>query len=320
MLAHRQLVDYDDNAMQCITSLPTPQPTHDLSEFFEPSTCCAGTLPEHTKHNFFKFSKDLPPVPQSEPLSFPSSKGMTVRQYYDSFIHRTPEQCIEEFKSPQRSEEWKLARKFSLTASDFGAAAGTNAFQSPEELLEKKLHVPFQGNEATQWGSAMEPKAGEAFLQFAKHSISSTARLYEVNLVKYSTSSWLAVSPDNILWYRDIEGKEHWDLVEYKCPTRDSGPKHPYKKYPENIPPYYKSQMLGIWGHCNDNQGICILNDQNNIEQHYIDKVWFVVWQPYRLWVTPYSPSMKEWRDLHEKLRQWYFEHFLPSLYALTQV
>jgi histidyl-tRNA synthetase len=37
------------------------------------------------------------------------------------------------------SEEWKLARKFALTASDFGGAAGQNAFESPEELRNKNI-------------------------------------------------------------------------------------------------------------------------------------------------------------------------------------
>jgi putative phage-type endonuclease len=291
-----------------------------LAEFFGPSTCCTGTFPEHAQQNYQKFCMELTPVPLAEPLQFPSSKGMTLRQYYEQNIHRTSQQCLEEFLSPQRSDAWKLARKFSLTASDFGAAAGQNVFQSPEDLLEKKLKVPFQGNQATQWGCAMEPRAGEAFLQFARRSISGTARLYDVNLVKFSSSSWLAVSPDNVLYYKDVNGKEHWDLVEYKCPVRDSGPVHPYKKYKGNIPPYYKCQMLGIWGHCNDNGGIYIRNEETQeITQHFLEKVWFVVWQPERLWVTPFFPQVSEWRTLHEQLRGWYFEKFLPSLYALTQ-
>jgi putative phage-type endonuclease len=289
----------------------------EFEDFFKESTCCAGTLPDHTLHKFTTFSKNCHEVPVAEPLVFPSSQGMTVRQYYTTYIHRSPEQCVEEFMSPQRSEEWKLARKFSLTASDFGAAAGENAFESPDQLIEKKLKIPFQGNAATQWGSAMEPRASEAFLQFAKHSISSVSTLIDVNLVKYSSSSWMAVSPDNILRYVK-NGRVCYDLVEYKCPTRDTGIKHPYAKYPENIPPYYKCQMLGIWGHCNDNGGIYIL-EGDQIVKYFIGKVWFVVWQPQRLWVTPFEPKLVEWRELHLKLRAWYFEKFLPALYELTQ-
>jgi len=289
----------------------------DFSDFFKDTACCSGTLPEHVNHKFTVFSKHAPKIPVAEPLSFPSSKGMTIRQYFMTFIHRTPEQCLTEYKSPQRSEEWKLARKFALTASDFGGAAGQNAFESPEELINKKLRIPFQGNAATQWGTCMEPRAGEAFLQFARHSISSTSTLIDVNLVKYSSSSWLAVSPDNILRY-EKNGRLHYDLVEYKCPTRDSGPRHPYAKYSENIPPYYKCQMLGIWGHCNDNQGILVI-EGDELKQVYIERVWFVVWQPQRLWITPFKPSLQEWRELHLKLRAWYFERFLPALFEMTQ-
>jgi putative phage-type endonuclease len=287
-------------------------------DYFCHGTYKTGTLPEHVKHSFHSFSASCEECPPATSLDFPSSEGLTLRQYYETFIHRTPEQCRDEFLSPQRSEAWKLARKFSLTASDFGAASGNNSYDSPDDLLKKKLHVPFQGNAATQWGCAMEPRAAEAFLQFAKSTLSSTSKLYDVNLVKYSSSSWLAVSPDNVLYWKDSDGKEHWDLVEYKCPTRASHVHHPYKKYEGNIPPYYKCQMLGIWGHCNDNQGIYIRLDSGEIIQKYLDKVWFVVWQPKCVWITHYTPSLEEWRDLHKKLRAWYFERFLPSLYNLT--
>ena len=308
----------NDPSISTALLLATPEKAEDdLSDFFTETTCCAGTLVEHTLHKFSLFSKHAPDVAAAEPLQFPSSTGMTLRQYYFTFIHRSPEACLQEFQSPQRSEEWKLARKFCLTASDFGGAVGENAFESPQQVLDKKLNIPFQGNAATLWGNAMESKAGEAFLQFAKHSISSTSELIDVNLVKYSSSSWMAVSPDNILRYVK-DGRVHYDLVEYKCPTRDSGHKHPYAKYPENIPPYYKCQMLGIWGHCNDNAGIYI-QEEGKIVQKYIERVWFVVWQPQRLWVTPFEPKLVEWRDLHFKLRTWYFELFLPALYLKAQ-
>lgn len=287
----------------------------DMNLYFDnKGTTLAGTLVEHQKHSYSFFSKHCSPIPIAQPVDFPSAKGLTLRQFYEVYIHRTPLQCHEEFQSPQRSEEWKLARKFSLTASDFGAAAGKNQYDSPEQLVQKKIHTPFQGNSATQWGCEMETRAAEAFLNFAKISLSSKAKLYDVNLVKFSSSSWLAVSPDNILCWTDAQGTEHWDLVEYKCPTRSSD-RHPYAKYENNIPPYYKCQMLGIWGHCNDNQGIFIQKD-GEIIQKYLENVWFVVWSPNHLWVTHYSPNIKEWRDLHFSLRAWYFEKFLPALYS----
>jgi putative phage-type endonuclease len=281
--------------------------------FFSESTMRAGTLPHHAKLNFKTFSKTCKEEEVARPPEFPAVEELTLRQYYYKHIHRTPEECEQEGEWEQRSEEWKNARKFALTASDFGAAAGTNPFESTETLLHKKLEETFQGNAATQWGSAMEPFAAEAFLQYAQRRWGiegSNVKLHHPNLVKFSSSSWLAVSPDGVLEYMDASGKKHYDLVEFKCPTKAPTGKHPYDKYEGNIPPYYASQMLGIWGYCNSNGGLKIEGRPVKLE-----RVWFVVWQPSDLWVSPFEVTMEAWRDLHVSLRKWYFEHFLPSLY-----
>ncbi len=287
--------------------------------FFSESTMRAGTLPHHTKFNFKSFSKQssshssAQEEPQESTPQFPAAHELTLRQYYYKHIHRSPEECEQEGQWEQRSEEWKNARKFALTASDFGAAAGTNPFESTETLLKKKLEETFQGNAATRWGSAMEPMAAEAFLQYAQSrwgKEDAPVKLHHPNLIKYSASSWLAVSPDGVLEYTDSLGKKHYDLVEFKCPTKAPTGKHPYAKYDGNIPPYYASQMLGIWGYCNSNGGIVIEG-----RPVVLERVWFVVWQPSDLWVSPYEPSFEAWKELHISLRKWYFELFLPSLY-----
>ena len=290
-----------------------------LEEFFKVNTVRTGTLPTHLLYNYEKFAAEwardaLELEPQ--PIDFAFSAGSTLRQYYFDHIHRTPSQCIEERSYAQRSEEWKAARKYALTASDFGAAAGTNPFETGESLIAKK-HTPFQGNSATAWGSAMEPKAAEAFLQYAQIFMGASARLHFPNLIKYSDSSWMAVSPDGVLQYTDAQGKEHFDLVEFKCPTKPPTGKHPYARYEGCIPPYYASQMLGIWGYCNSNGGIPLCIDGQEI-QVMLEKVWFVVWQPTDLWVSPFAVSLDEYEDLHLKLRKWYFTMFLPWLYART--
>jgi putative phage-type endonuclease len=284
-----------------------------LKWFFSESTMRAGTLPHHTKFSFRQFSKQSQEeeVPPSKP-EFPPVDDLTLRHYYYKHIHRTPEECAREGEWEQRSEEWKNARKFALTASDFGAASGTNPFESSETLLQKKLYETFQGNAATLWGSTMEPLAAEAFLQYAKHSwgVEGSQKLHHPNLVKFSSSSWLAVSPDGVLEYMDSSGKKHYDLVEFKCPTKAPTGKHPYSKYEGNIPPYYASQMLGIWGYCNSNGGIMIEG-----RPVVLERVWFVVWQPSDLWVSPFVATQESWNALHVSLRKWYFELFLPSLY-----
>lgn len=242
---------------------------------------------------------------------FPSKESdedtnITVKEYFKKFIERTPEQCQEEQEAPQRSLKWKEARKFCLTASDFGSAVGDNPYCSPEELLKRKLWNSFDGNDATKWGTFSEPKAGEAFLAWAQATLDKNAILHEFGLLKWSTCPYLAVSPDGVLEWKDEEGNTHYDLVEFKCPTRTSTDGHPYKKYEKNTPPYYKDQMLGIWGLVNSNGGI-----QGKI---FLENTFFVVWQPTTLWITKYSFTIEEYQSLFVKLKKWYFTRFLPSL------
>jgi YqaJ-like viral recombinase domain len=66
-------------------------------------------------------------------------------------------QRIEKMK--QGTQDWLDARKYRLTASNFGAAAGHNRFRSPEELVQDMLYGEFKGNDATRWGSEKESVA-----------------------------------------------------------------------------------------------------------------------------------------------------------------
>jgi len=60
----------------------------------------------------------------------------------------------------QRTQEWLDARSTLLTASDFGAALGVNPYCSRQELFRRKIgQSVFEGNEATDWGTAHEPDA-----------------------------------------------------------------------------------------------------------------------------------------------------------------
>ncbi len=65
----------------------------------------------------------------------------------------------------QRSEAWLKLRGNMLTASDCAASISANKYQTPDDLLRKKLGLgePFRGNEATAWGTKMEPVACEMF-------------------------------------------------------------------------------------------------------------------------------------------------------------
>lgn len=239
---------------------------------------------------------------------FPQGDLISVRDYYKQYIERTDAECDEEAAAPQRSLKWKEARKFALTASDFGAAAGDNPYSTISDVLKKKLWGTFNGNDATKWGTFCEPKASEAFLEWARANLDPKARLHELNLTKWSKTPWLAVSPDGVLEYTK-DGALQFDLVEYKCPTRTFTETHPYSKYKNNTPLYYYDQMLGIWGLTNENGGMMIEGTPR-----HLGRAWFVVWQPKTLWITTHDFMREEYDGLFLKLRNFYFGKFLPAL------
>ena len=91
-----------------------------------------------------------PPAPRPPA---PVSPRMTAEGFLARYVHNvTPEQ-IEKIKViDQRSDEWLNARKFRLTASNFGAAAGHCKHNPPMGLVRDMLWHVFQGNEMTRYG------------------------------------------------------------------------------------------------------------------------------------------------------------------------
>jgi hypothetical protein len=248
--------------------------------------------------------------------------ALTATQFYDKFVKRTQEECDEERSAKQGSKEWLEVRKLSLTASVFGAAAGSNPYQSPQDLLEEKLWGTFNGNALTAWGNEHEPHARESFLKWFKEFLSARYffagradsenpifELKEDNAIKFSAEPWLAVSPDGILCYEDADGKKKVSLVEFKCPTRDNGAdpsSSPYAKYENCLPSYYKDQVQGICGYLNDNKYSSL---------GPIDDIWFVVWRPSKTWITHLKADATYYKQsLKPKLFSWYFKLYLPAL------
>lgn len=223
--------------------------------------------------------------------------NLSPTEYYDIFVKKTPEEALAVSNAPQRSELWKQARESILTASNFGSATGNNPHMSPEALVKDKLWNEFKGNRYTEYGNEHEPDARNSFLQYIR-DFDERARLEERNLITTSECPWLGISPDNFL---------HWsdgtiDLVEYKCPYFCNNPGHPYNKYTNNVPPYYYDQMQGIMGY---------MNQFGNMT---IRRAWFVVWTPKLSYVTCFEYDPEYWTNMYQKLHQWYFCLFLPSL------
>jgi hypothetical protein len=202
---------------------------------------------------------------------------LSVKDFYMAYIARSPEQCASELAAPQRSLEWLNARRYAITASNFGSAVGHNSYQSPEALVHDKLWNSFCGNAFTQYGTFHETDAAESLKLALNNQLRQTLEtiytletihnkpniqnvmdasldswtLMEFGLIKHHEQPWMAVSPDGILVLKGSHGNVSI-LVEYKCPARlrDSDG-HPYAKQPHNVPPYYMDQMQGIMGFFN---------------------------------------------------------------------
>jgi hypothetical protein len=127
--------------------------------------------------------------------------------------------------------------------------------------------------------------------------------------MKSAATPWMAVSPDGFLERVDASGKRTMELVEFKCPTRESRGGlnvHPYAHYPGNIPPYYADQIQGISGYLNNNQG--------GYRGAPLTSIYFVVWRPKRLWVTRVPvDATYYYGTLLPALTSFFFGRMLPA-------
>jgi putative phage-type endonuclease len=190
----------------------------------------------------------------------------------------------------QGSVDWLAARKFRLTASNFGTAVGHNRWKSPEELIEEMLFGKFKGNDATRWGNDREAIARNLYilkkwsgLSLEKGSPDSIHfHVQESGLHILDQQPWFAASPDGI-----VHESGQLGLLEIKCPFS-------LKLYPQ-IPPYYQDQIQGIMG---------ILGCQ------WCD---FVVWTPSKMSIKRIMFDKCYWEEsLLPNLSNFYMNQFVP--------
>jgi len=273
---------------------------------------------------------DTGSVSEDEDLdTLPVIASLTCHAFYKQFVSRSVAQCLAEFMAPQRSLAWISARKYSITASSFGAAVGHNPYESPDALVRSKLWNTFQGNEATAYGTFHEPDASESFRKLIEGPLWPTLEslvrastqssiqswtLHEVGLLKSATRPWMAVSPDGLLQLKTTSGVSYWILVEYKCPAklRDSDA-HPYAKYKYCIPEYYMDQMQGIMGLLKECPKLLTYIDHEQTNFRGPEYAFFVVWQPRQVHVTlvPANWTYIE-NTLMPTLESWFFQKYLP--------
>eukprot|EP01025_Chloroclados_australasicus_P036584 TRINITY_DN37294_c0_g3_i2.p1 TRINITY_DN37294_c0_g3~~TRINITY_DN37294_c0_g3_i2.p1 ORF type:complete len:505 (-),score=34.74 TRINITY_DN37294_c0_g3_i2:311-1825(-) len=177
-----------------------------------------------------------------------------AEEYYidslsNNHSYNSKNQRISIEQTEQRSEGWHQQRLLRLTASDFSTALGLWGQERVEELFAAKVGygIPFQGNEATQYGEQMEATALEQYVKFTGFKVSHSG------LVGYKNErcEWLAGSPDGLIdgiqyereqfsGYQQScfqQGKK--GLLEIKCPH--------LRNFPYNsFPPYYMPQIQGL--------------------------------------------------------------------------
>jgi len=243
----------------------------------------------------------------------------SIDDYYETFVKRTFAECYEEYKAPQRSSKWHLARKHAITASNFGAAVGNNKYCSPKQCTLEKLWSTFSGNSFTQYGTFHENDARDSFLK-ALSLMGPTLQeicpgmkdfvLHETGLLKHPDCPWMAVSPDGLLQLK-TDTKSTWAVVEFKCPARlrdTSG--HPYARQ-NNVPEYYMDQVQGICGLLHEYPEILKMVDTSTCNE--IQDIFFVVWQPHQFHITRIKFDQDYYyTSLKPKLHDWYFKQYLP--------
>lgn len=119
----------------------------------------------------------------------------------------------------QRSAEWFAARKGKITGSRVGGILGVNPYASREDVMRQMVREHFDapseftGNEATDYGTMMEPVA----LEFYKTKLDpSVEGVEEVGFIPHPRLDFVGASPDGILIMKP--GANWRGGLEIKCP------------------------------------------------------------------------------------------------------
>lgn len=178
----------------------------------------------------------------------PGDPGVVTHAHVGGFVGSL---ALEE----QGGEAWHALRASRLTASAFGNALGFWR-GGRVSLWEEKLGLaaPFAGNDATEWGTAREDEAVEAYKRLTGADVSHM--LFRV-LSPDEAELWLGASPDGLVAgaaTKDAESAESDDkktasssppgVLEIKCPWNKGDPLNavPYPR----VPWYYVPQAQGL--------------------------------------------------------------------------
>ena len=137
----------------------------------------------------------------------------------------------------QRSPEWFAARKGRVTGSMVGAILGVNPFMTPADAMRTMVREylgaerEFQGNVATEWGTAMEAGATIDF------TLETGFDVQECGFFKLF--DWLGASPDGLV--------DSNSLIEIKCPYGIRLQDPPVFKTILEVPHYYAQMQIEMF-------------------------------------------------------------------------
>lgn len=182
--------------------------------------------------------------------------GLSTDYQYKAFIEYFVKDMerIDYIESiPQRTDEWLEARKGMISGTGIGPALGHNMkYMPPEKFILEKLFSLFKGNDATNWGTYIEPLSEDmTYLMLKQYyrkkylHIPFIFDLWDDGFRINSSHPWLGVSSDGhfrvySLERNDSDGGNNLNVekgtIEIKSPYTLS---KPYSECPH----YYYDQF-----------------------------------------------------------------------------
>lgn len=212
------------------------------------------------------------------------------KQKFLSQLAVTQDEVMRIMNIEQKCDDWKNARRGRLTGSVFADVLKHNPYKSPRDFLYQALWVPFEGNEATQYGSTNEAGVQKLYERFITNFSKEKCVFSYPGLIICEKYPWIAGSPDG--WHQIGLVRM---LLEIKCPFWSK--RNINKPHYKHIPHYYYDQIQGVMGI------LCA---------PYCD---FVTWSPGCFQVRRFNFDPVYWKQyMLPQLRDFYMNEYLPRL------
>lgn len=218
------------------------------------------------------------------------------------WIDKTKEEIDRIELIPQRTKEWLEARKAIVSGTKVGHLLGRYHGKSIKHALYECLYSTFSGNDATNWGTCIEPLSSDLTrVLIKKDKMKKDPTVIGVDFwedgFKISEENpWIGVSSDGhyIVIGNDGELRER-GTIELKAPyqTNDFYPECPHYYYDQ-----FQTQSM-------------VLN---------CSEIKFIVFTPKGMQVNTYSPDVAYWYgEILPELKNIYFDELFPRLILLDK-